>query len=281
MLQLALRAVAPVLLAAAALPAQTVKLTAACADAEIAEHGLVCDEDEPCIVELELSSIEPVGSRVFIAGNFHVGPSTLASVLLASDDRGVKWYEAAPRLKGVALYQVQFIDFTNGWVAGHEAGTLPRDPFLLRTADSGKTWKRLPVFADSAVGVVEQFWFETKDIGYLIAQRRGGGPAGRYLKYETRNGGDGWMLRETSDDPIAGKRPRNATQNAPDWRIRAEAKSKTLRVERREASRWTSVAVFALETGTCRPSPPKPPTELPSEPAPAPPETPPPGQDAA
>ena len=262
-----------VLLAALLAPArlraqsQTVKLTADCADADIAEHGLVCDEDEPCPIQLELAGVEPVGSKLFIAGDFHAGPATLASLLLVSEDQGVSWTEASSRQKGVALYQVQFVDFATGWVAGHHAGALPRDPFLLRTSDGGKTWKKLPVFGDSAVGVVEQFWFDSKDLGTLIAQRRGARAAGRYLKFETRNGGDTWMLRESGEDPIEGKRPRGATSSA-DWRIRADNRTKTLRVEKRESGKWTGVSSFALDAGACKPAPPAPHESGSAEPSP-------------
>lgn len=248
-----------------------VQLQAACADAEIEAHGLVCDDDEPCPIELELSSVEAVGAKIFVAGNFHAGAATLASLLLVSDDRGATWTEAWPRQKNVALYQVQFVDFESGWVAGHEAGTLPRDPFLLRTADGGKTWRKAPVFSDGAVGVIEQYWFDSKQTGTLIAQRRGSRSAGRYLKFESRNGGDTWMLRESGEDPIEGKRPRGAVANNADWRIRADARGKTLRVEKRESGKWVPMGTFALAAGVCKPA------RAPEEPKPL--EPPPPGAD--
>lgn len=243
---------------------RTVKLNAQCADAEITEHGLVCDESDPCPIQLELAAVEPVGSKLFVAGDFHTGPATLASLLLVSDDQGVSWTEAWPRQKGVALYQMQFVDFATGWVAGHHAGTLPRDPFLLRTSDGGKTWKKLPIFGDSAVGVVERFWFDSKDLGTLIAQRRGGGTAGRYLKFETRNGGDTWTLRESGADPLESTRPGGAKSSNADWRIRADNRTRTLHIERRESARWTSVASFALDAGACKPAPDEPKPDDPS-----------------
>jgi hypothetical protein len=50
---------------------QPIVLEAQCADAELNDFGLTCSEDEPCPVYLELAAIEPAGSKVFVAGNFH------------------------------------------------------------------------------------------------------------------------------------------------------------------------------------------------------------------
>jgi hypothetical protein len=41
------------------------------------------------------------------------------------------------------------------------------------------------------------------------------------------------------------------------WRIRGEAASKTLRLERREAGKWALAASFQLGAGMCRPDAPK------------------------
>lgn len=244
--------------------AQTVKLAAACADEEIRDFGLVCDEDEPCPLLLEIAGVEPVGARLFATGNLHTGQSTLWSLLLASDDGGKTWTEPYPRQRGVALDMVQFVDFENGWVSGHQAGSLARDPFLLRTSDGGKTWVRNPLYRDSTVAFIEQFWFDTKDEGMMIVQRRGA-PGGRYQRLETRNGGVTWMLREAGEDPIEGRRARGSASTNPDWRIRADNREGTLRIEKREGKQWQAVTVFPLVVGECkpRPRPVEPPVEEP------------------
>lgn len=250
-----MRSLIPLLLAALwPAAAQTVKLEAACADEEIRDFGLVCDEDEPCPLLLEIAGVEAVGGRLFAAGNLHTGQATLWSLLLMSDDGGKTWTEPYARQRGVALDMVQFVDFENGWVSGHLAGALARDPFLLRTSDGGKTWRRSPLYRDSAAAFIEQFWFETKDQGTMIVNRRGSA-TGRYQRLETRDGGATWMLRETGEDPIEGKRPRGAVSLNPDWRVRAEPKPGTLRIERREEKQWRTVAVFPLTVGHCKPKP--------------------------
>lgn len=232
--------------------AQTVKLSVVCADEEIREFGLVCDEDEPCPVYLEIAGVEPVGARLFAVGNLHTGTATLWSVLLMSEDGGKTWTEPYPRQKSVAFDMVQFVDFENGWVSGHQAGSLARDPFLLRTVDAGRTWRKFPLYRDSPVAFIEQFWFETKDQGTLIVQRRGAG-VGRYQRLETRDGGAAWAMREAAEDPIEGKRARGAVSMNADWRVRADAKANQLRIEKREARQWRAVAAFPLVAGKCEP----------------------------
>jgi hypothetical protein len=227
------------------------RVEAECGQAEMTEYGLECPEDEPCPVFLELSSIEPVGVKIFLTGNLHTASATLWSLLLASEDEGKTWREPYARQKAATLDLLQFVDFETGWAAGHSAGTLLRDPFLLKTGDGGKTWKRLPVFDDARVGVVDGFWFETRDKGTLVIDRIQGGRSGRYQRFETMTGGDSWMVRDVSTKPLLTKRPKGTSNNA-DWRIRVDSASKTYRIERRSEGRWTQLAGFAISAGGCK-----------------------------
>jgi hypothetical protein len=230
------------------LSAQIVPVKAECADEEIREFGLVCDEDEPCPLFLEIAAVEAVGARLFAAGNLHTGQATLWSLLLMSEDNGKTWREPHARQRGHALDVLQFVDFENGWVSGHLAGSLARDPYLLRTTDGGKTWRRLPLYRDSTVAFIEQFRFDTKDQGEMVVQRRGT-TTGRYQRLETRDGGATWMLREAGEDP---PEARGARANA-DWRVRADVKANTIGIEKREAGRWRAVALFPLIVTQCAP----------------------------
>lgn len=233
-------------------------LLAVCADSEIAEFGLECTADEPCPVYLELTNVEPLGNKLFVTGNFHTGTVTLWSLLLASEDEGKTWSEPLSRIRGAVLDQIQFVDFENGWAAGHVTGNLPKDPFFLKTTDSGKTWRRVPVFEDTAYGSIEHFWFTSKTQGELIVNRRGDAKS-RYQRLQTMNGADSWIMQEVSAQPIPSPRPRAAAAAAnADWRVRADGPSKSFRVEHRMAGRWTSAAAFLLRAGACQPEPPKP-----------------------
>lgn len=246
-------------------PVKPQALTAVCADSEISEFGLDCSVDEPCPVYLELTDVEPLGAKLFLTGNFHTGTFTLWSLLLSSDDGGATWNEPLSRIRGAALDQLQFVDFEHGWTAGYITGNLPKDPFFLKTTDSGKTWRRIPVYEDGAYATVESFWFSSRTNGELIMNRRGDARS-RHQRLLTTTGADMWTTQEASARPLPNPRPRTAVS---DWRVRADGPSKTYRVERREAGRWRTAAAFLLRAGACKPAP-LPPPEPPAPPDPPP-----------
>ncbi|MDR3717746.1 MAG: hypothetical protein P4K98_03020 [Bryobacteraceae bacterium] len=223
-----------------------IALQAQCGEAEIADYGMSCSPDEPCPVYLELSAADSAGSKLLVAGNFHADTSTLWSVLLLSEDSGQSWTEPFDRLRGVALDQVQFPDFVTGFVSGRTAGALSKDPFLLRTSDGGKSWSRLPILEDGAVGLIERFHFDSAARG--VAQvDRGRAGAGRYATLDTQSGGDSWVIRESSAvQPV-----RTSGETVPPIRIAADAKSNSFRVERHENGAWQTVAAFSVAAGSC------------------------------
>jgi hypothetical protein len=221
-----------------------------CPDSDANKFGLTCSEEEPCDVFLELASAEGVGSTIFAAGNLHTLATTLYGVLLMSGDGGKTWTEPNPRVQAAAFDQVQFPDFQHGWVSGVTLEPLARDPFFLVTADGGKTWRRRPVFNETHYGSIQQFWFDSAKSGQLILERsQGSGTV--YEVYETANGGETWTIQEAG-----GKTPRLAKAPAKDsatWRVRADAASKTNRIERRSGRGvWETVASFAVRAGVCR-----------------------------
>jgi photosystem II stability/assembly factor-like uncharacterized protein len=245
-----------------------------CTEEDIQSFGLECSEETPCPIFLELSAFEPVGNQLFVAGNIHSATSTLYSVLLSSSDGGKTWREPFARIHGATLDRILFIDFEHGWISGQVVNPLPRDPFLLITSDGGKTWRRVPVFEDSRAGSIQRFWFESRNSGSLIFDRGQSGDGPRYEFYESATGGDNWMVREASDQPIRIKRMPLEPENA-DWRLRPDAATKANRIEKRQAGRWNSVASFAVGLPACKPPqttepepPPEPTTEAPAPSAP-------------
>ncbi|WP_321476759.1 DUF309 domain-containing protein [uncultured Paludibaculum sp.] len=236
-------------------PPKLKDITAVCGDQEILEFGLECSLDEPCPVFLELSSVEVVGAKVFLTGNLHTPTTTISTLLLASEDEGKTWIEPAARIRGAALDQIQFIDFENGWASGNVSGSLPKDPFLLKTTDGGKTWRRVVLFEDTFYGSIDQFWFDSKTHGLMVLNRKGarGVP---FQKMETMTGGDSWMTREVSPKAVPPIRPKTAGNT--DWRIRTDTASKTFRLERRQDGRWSQVYAFPVTAGVCKPDPPRP-----------------------
>ncbi len=243
-----------------------------CKDEDIMAFGLTCTEDEPCEVYLELAALESVGGKVFVTGNLHTRDATMWSILLGSEDGGKTWTELYDRMRSTGLEQIQFIDFEMGWIGGQLLLALPRDPFFLITDDGGKTWRKKPLYSETRVGAIEQFVFDTRTTGQLLIDRtQTGESGGRHEFYETNSGGDSWSLRQVSPNPIKLRRPR--TPN-PDWRIRADARTKSFVIEKRGAGGWQTFSSFLVKAGECKPAPltfAEPPSEPEPDPTQAPP----------
>jgi photosystem II stability/assembly factor-like uncharacterized protein len=163
-----------------------------------------------------------------------------------SDDGGKTWSEPHRRLRSSALEQIQFLDFEHGWIGGHLLEPLPKDPFMLLTTDGGKTWRQRPLFEESRYGSIAQFWFDSPATGELVFDRSQGGTK-RYELYETMTGGESWSPKETSNAPIRLKKA--ASDSA--WRARADARTKTYRIERAGANA-ESVASFDIHVVDCK-----------------------------
>ena len=226
-----------------------------CTELDIAAIGLTCSEGEPCPTFLEISGVESTGQVLLLAGNLHTQSATLQSLLLLSEDGGGTWREAHPRLKGSALEGMQFLDFSNGWLAGHTSLALPRDPFILLTTDGGRSWRKSDLYAESRVGIIEDFAFQTAKRGWLLVDNKGSGEAGKYELYESQTGGSGWDLRE-----ISSRIPKTAQpgQRAPSTaaRVRVDDKKGLLRIEVRSENAWTEVSAFKLRLEDCKPGQP-------------------------
>jgi hypothetical protein len=239
-----------------------------CTEENLRSIDRACTEQQPCPVYLELSAIEPVGDRIFVAGNIHSESTTLESVLLASENAGKTWYEPAARIHSASFDQIQFVDFTTGWIGGQVIQAMPRDPFLLKTTDGGKTWRQRPIFSKTRAGTLDRFQFDPKGIGSAWIDRSQAGETGaQYEYYESPNGGESWMLRQASDRPIAAGGSVRPPHANPDWRLHADRASGSYRIEKRTGGNWAVVASFLIRTGECqeaeRPLP-EPPPEAPA-----------------
>lgn len=225
-----------------------------CGELDLSQLGLTCSADEPCPTYLEIASVEDVGPTLVVAGNLHTQSATLHSIVMVSEDAGATWRESHVRLKASAVDQLQFIDFTNGWLAGHGSTVLPRDPFVLITNDGGRAWRKVELFSESRVGVVEDFAFESAKKGWLLVDNRGSGEAGKYELYETQTGGGVWELRSITDKIPAGAKVGTRKPSAT-ARVRVEEKPGLLRVEVRDGNVWKRVSSFKLRVEDCKPDP--------------------------
>ena len=221
-----------------------------CTDDDMAQGGLTCSEDAPCPVYLDLTAVANLGPKIFITGSLHTDSAPLYSVLLQSDDGGESWSEPVARIRGAGLDLVQFPDVEHGWISGEMLQPMARDPFFLITSDGAKTWRRRPIFDDGTAGSVQSFWFEDATRGTLVMDKGIG--AARYQLYESPTGGDTWTVRESSDKPIRIKSMPPAGVSG--WRVRADARSKSFRVEKRSGESWQSIAAFLISAGSCKPA---------------------------
>src|SRR5439155_27027389 len=116
----------------------------------------------------------------------------------------------------------------------------------------GKTWRKQTIFEDGRPGTIQQIWFDSRSTGSLVFDRGQSADGPRYEMYESATGGDNWMLREASEQPIKIKRMPAETGNAG-WRLRADAASKSNRIEKQQGGKWTTVASFVVALGPCKP----------------------------
>jgi hypothetical protein len=230
---------------------EPLKVPFACAEDELQAVGLLCTEDDPCAVYLELAGVAIAGKKIFVAGNLHSSSATLSSILLSSDDSGATWQEPAARVRGTALEQVEFYDLDHGWAAGESQYPLPRDPFFLVSTDGGASWRRRPVTEDGGPGSLYKFWFDSAQHGELIVDAGKRAPSGRYFSYESETGGDSWMIRGTTNQ-LPKMKHAPAVFDNPDFRVRAAANGKAWLVEKRSAEKWETAASFLIEVAGCR-----------------------------
>lgn len=230
---------------------EPVRVPFPCVESELQNAGLLCTEDEPCPIYLEMNAIAPAGKRLFLAGDIHATSATLFSILLSSDDGGRTWNEPAPRIPGAAIEQLQAYDAEHGWAAGETQYPLTRDPFFLVTTDGGLSWRRRDVAEDGGPGSIQRFWFDSPRHGELIVDAGKSAPSGQYIAYESETGGESWMMRTTTAKPPAIRRAPPSVEN-PDFRVTAAAGGRTYQVEKRIGEKWETMASFLIQIASCK-----------------------------
>lgn len=223
-----------------------------CTAEDVLSAGFSCSEEAPCPAYLELTAATASGNKYYLAGNIHSDAVTLYSVLLGSEDAGRTWSEIHQRIRASGLDHLQFLDAETGWAGGQQLFPLPQDPFVLLTADAGKTWRQQPVFGENSdyhFGSIQELYFTSKTNGSVIVDRSSGGDAGPFAIYVSPDGGESWTIQEQSGKPLHLK---GAPAPDADWRVRVDAATKAFLMERRQGERWTSRASFSVNLGLCK-----------------------------
>jgi hypothetical protein len=233
---------------------EPMRVAYSCAEEDLQWAGMSCSDAQPCAIYLELNFVVDVGNngkKIVAAGDLHSSSATIGSVLLQSDDSGATWREPAPRIRGSALDQLQFINPQTGWAAGETLYPLPRDPFFLVTTDGGASWRQRPVGEEDLPGAVQRFWFDSEKHGEAIIDGGKAATDGRYLSYESETGGENWSLHGKSDQLPKLRRAPPPGED-PGWRTHPSTDGKALRIERRNGGEWTPLASFLIEVANCR-----------------------------
>jgi photosystem II stability/assembly factor-like uncharacterized protein len=242
------KSVAALLILSCVLKAQTqapVRVEYACPAEDVESFGVGCSPDDPSAVFLEIASVEAVGAKLFLAGNLHAETTTLYGIVLESEDGGKSWTEAVKRVRSAAFEQIEFFDFSRGWISGQIIEPLARDPFMLLSADGGTSWTERPLFDEPRFGSIAQFWFDSPQHGELVLDSDGEPP--RHERYESNTGGESWEMKQSTTEAIHLK-----TNKSTAWRVRADAATKTYHVERRAGSSWETVASFLIHVADCK-----------------------------
>ena len=230
---------------------ELIPITFQCSNTDLKSFADSCTSDAPCPVYLHLSAVEAVDSKLIVTGYLYCETATLYSILLLSEDRGQSWSEPHDRIQGAELELVHFHDFETGWIAGHIAGSPPRDPFFLLTTDGGKYWRHRDVNRGASIGIINRFWFDDENNGGLIIDRVQTDDAARkYERYETMTGGESWDIREVSPKLIPLRNVIPVSQHT-DWRLIEDKDTLTWFVEHRQPDNWVTVATFPIEIGQC------------------------------
>ncbi len=233
---------------------EPLKLPLECRAEAFLRAGLVCSEQAPCDMFLELVDMTHIQNRILLFGNIHTPSATIATVLLSSEDGGKTWTEPFQRIDAASLEMVQTVDDQNGWIGGQQTTQdHSSSPFLLVTTDGGRNWVRRPIWAgdEARHGVVTEIYFDDPQHGFVIVDRLT--PEGdSYELYESMNSGLSWSIRQISEEMPTIRRRLVANEPEPVWRLHENRTSATYEVEHLVDGEWTKVSAFAGDLGPCR-----------------------------
>jgi hypothetical protein len=216
-----------------------------CTAEDIDAFGLTCSEEQRCPIFFEVSAVDALGSRIFVAGDIHTATTTLYGVLLETDDAGATWAESVARVRSAAFEQFQFVG-DHGWLSGQRVEPLPKDPFFLLTTDGGKSWRPKPLFEESRFGSISEFWFDSAARGQLIFDDSVGKITNQEL-YATMTGGESWDIRQKSSKPLHLKAARSES-----WKVSAPPGSAAYLIEHISNGQKQTVARFLIHIGDCK-----------------------------
>lgn len=233
---------------------EPLKLPQECRAEAFLRAGLVCSEESPCDMFLELVDITNIQDRVLLIGNIHTPSATIATVLLRSDDAGKTWTEAFERVDAAGLEMIQTLNGQHGWIGGQQTTQDHASaPFLLVTTDGGVNWVRRPVWSgdEERHGAVIEIYFDEPQHGFVIIDQLTS-EGDSYELYESMNSGLSWSIRQVSSEMPTIRRRMVANDAEKPWRLNEDRGAAAYEVEHLVDGEWTKVSAFAGDLGACR-----------------------------
>jgi hypothetical protein len=233
---------------------EPLKLPLECRAEAFLRAGLVCSEEAPCDMFLELVDITSIQDRVVVIGNIHTPSATIATVLLSSNDGGKTWTEPFERVDAASLEMIQTVDAKNGWIGGEQTTQdHASSPFLLVTTDGGLNWVRRPIWNgdEERHGSVLEIYFDDPQHGHVIIDRQTS-EGDSYELYESMNSGLSWSIRQISNEMPTIRRKIVANEPEKPWRLNENRATAAYEVEHLVDGEWTKVSAFAGDLGACR-----------------------------
>jgi hypothetical protein len=233
---------------------EPLKLPLQCRAEAFLRAGLVCSEESPCDMFLELVDITNIKNRVLVIGNIHTPSATIATVLLGSDDGGKTWTEPFERVDAASLEMVETLDNQNGWIGGEQTTQdHASSPFLLVTTDGGLNWVRRPIWNgdEERHGAVLEIYFDEPQHGYVIIERQTV-DGDSYELYESMNSGLSWSIRQVSSEMPTIRRRITAAEPEKPWRLNEDRGTAAYEIEHLVDGEWTKASAFAGDLGACR-----------------------------
>lgn len=159
----------------------------------IMTSSLSCDGSRWILVSTERHTHSFEFISLFFADSDH-GWAITPLQLVETSDGGKTWIERLVR-EDKTFYSMEFSTRLTGFIGGGETKAGYREPFILRTEDSGKTWHETALDLPAANGnrAIYSISFCNPQVGWAV---------GSDLVLRTTNSGQSWEVQRTNNDEM-------------------------------------------------------------------------------
>jgi hypothetical protein len=213
---------------------------------------------KPLSIRAELRGVGRVEKRIFVFGQITSELGLINNFLLTSDDEGLTWLEAAPRIPDAQLNGFLVLG-SKAWVVGNLVRRERSvNPFFLRTLDGGVVWKNQSLRPFDQPGSVVSLKAESEQLQATLFDPSASAES-RYKSLHSSDLGQNWLLQSFARE-LSKTQPALAKDSA-EMRVRQEEGSSIWLVERLRRSTtpspdaapdsWQVFGRFANNAGSC------------------------------